>query len=74
MGGFLLVENTEDHQALYGPDRYAVFHYNSAEKTFQKAKGLITNPALSLRLKENVRDLFTSGKNAYKDRFLRMIK
>lgn len=70
----MIIGDTEDHQALYGPDGYAVSYYNLVEKMIQKAKGLITNPALPLRLKENVRDLITSGKNTYKDRFLRMIK
>jgi spore maturation protein CgeB len=74
MGACLLVENTEEHRALYGLEGYAVFYYNLVEEMIQKAKMLRSNPTLTLKLRENVRGLITSGKNTYKDRLLTMIK
>lgn len=68
MGGCLLVEKTEDHEELFGPEGSAVLYFTGIAEMIEKVRWLVDHEEERTRLAENSHALITSGANTYADR------
>jgi len=64
----LLVEWTEEHEQIYGPDEKCVAYFKSLESMITVVRRLIESPDCRNRLGLAVQEHITWGHNTYKDR------
>lgn len=65
MGACMLVEDTADHRALFGADGECVQYYRGSEDALSRARILLENPELRMRLSQAARDRVCSAPNTY---------
>ncbi|MDB6118711.1 MAG: hypothetical protein JWO08_2492 [Verrucomicrobiaceae bacterium] len=69
VGGCMLVEDTPDHRALFGPDGECVRYFTSIDQMDQQARNLLAAPEEQARLAASVQQrICTEGRNTYADR------
>ncbi|MFN7918893.1 MAG: glycosyltransferase [Bryobacteraceae bacterium] len=68
VGACMLVEDTDEHRELLGPDMAAVAYFRSLDEMVVRAAHLIGNYALRARLAAASKALVASGRHTYKDR------
>ena len=68
MGACLIVEGTEEHRQLFGPEEHAVLYYGSIKEILDKARYLRDHPAIGRRLAARARTAITNGKHSYAER------
>jgi spore maturation protein CgeB len=73
IGGCMLVEETEDHRALFGSDGDAVIFFRTPEEAATRAQALIADSAERARLSASVRMLITGGGHTYQHRLRSML-
>jgi spore maturation protein CgeB len=73
IGGCMLVEDTEDHRALFGSDGEAVVFFGTPDEAAKRAHALIADSAERARLSASVRTRITGGAHTYQDRLRSML-
>jgi spore maturation protein CgeB len=73
IGGCMLVEDTEDHRALFGADGEAVVFFRTPDEAAKRAHLLIANPAERARLSASVHTRIVGGRHTYGDRLKSML-
>jgi len=73
VGGCMLVEETEEHKAIFGSDGQAVRYFKTPEEAATRAKLLCADPTERTRLAISVRTLVTTGAHTYRDRLTSML-
>jgi len=74
IGACMLVENTAEHQELFGPDGQAVVYFDSIPEMVDKARWLLGNELERNRLREAAHRLVWGGGNTYRDRLLLILQ
>ncbi|HYE94766.1 MAG TPA: glycosyltransferase [Rubricoccaceae bacterium] len=74
IGACLLVEDTVEHRALYGPEGEAAVYFGSAYEMVQKARALLGATAERERLAAAVRERIRGGAHSYDDRLAVMLR
>ena len=69
----MLVEDTEDHRRLFGPDGAAVRYFRSREELVDRAGWLVSNVAERSRLAATAQALVVGGSHRYRDRLASML-
>jgi hypothetical protein len=72
VGACMLVEKTDDHSALFGPDGSNVTYFSTADEMVEKLKWLLGNAAERERLAARVHQLIARGHHTYRDRLAQM--
>jgi spore maturation protein CgeB len=73
MGACMLVEDTEDHRRLFGPDGEAVRYFRSRQELIDRAGWLVRNEAERSRLAATAQALVVGGSHRYRDRLTSML-
>jgi len=73
IGACMLVEDTEDHRALFGADGEAVRFFSTPEEAATRARLLVADPAERARLAASVRVRITGDAHTYGDRLRSML-
>jgi hypothetical protein len=73
IGACMLVEDTEEHRALFGPDGAAVVYFRSIPEMVAKARALVGDAAERGRLAEAARGVVVRGRHTYGDRLRCML-
>jgi spore maturation protein CgeB len=73
VGGFMLVEDTSEHRALFGDEGKHVLYFDTPEKAAAKAKWALANPTERRRMATQAHELIVHGKHTYRDRLLQMV-
>ena len=68
IGACMLVEKTEEHVELFGPEGRAVIYFESIPEMTEKAHWLLDRDAERNRLREAAHRLVCEGNHTYKDR------
>lgn len=71
--GVPLVEDTEDHRALFGEEGEAAFYFGSTAELVAKARALLQDVALRSRLAAAALARVRAGANTYGDRLATML-
>lgn len=73
MGGCLLVEDTDEHRAVFGSDDAAAVYFKSAADVVDCARALLTDAPRRRRLAAAARALIAGGHHTYHDRLRAML-
>ncbi len=73
MGACMLVEDTEDHRRLFGPDGEAVRYFRNREELVDRAGWLVGDEAERSRLAATAQALVIGGSHSYRDRLRSML-
>jgi spore maturation protein CgeB len=73
IGGCMLVEDTEEHRAIFGGDGDSVRYFRTPEQAAALARFLIDHPAERARLAASVRDRVSRHAHTYRDRLRTML-
>jgi len=73
MGACMLVEDTEDHRRLFGPDGEAVRYFRNREELVDRAGWLVGDEAERSRLAATAQALVIGGSHTYRDRLRSML-
>jgi spore maturation protein CgeB len=74
VGISMLVERTEDHVEIFGPEWKAAAYFSGASELVDKAQYLLRNDASREVLLRNAQQLITTGRNTYQDRLADMLR
>ncbi len=74
MGACMLVEDTEEHREIFGPDGRAVVYFQTQAHMIERLRRLLDEEEERLRLREASHTLITSGENTYRDRLEAIIR
>jgi len=73
IGGCMLVEDTEEHRVIFGPNDVCVRYFRGPEEAAREVFRLIGDEASRRRLKLAVREHIVVGKHTYFDRLQTML-
>lgn len=73
IGACMLVEDTEEHRDIFGPDGEAVVYFRSIPEMIDKSRWLLDRPAERQRLAAAAHARIIAGHNTYKDRLAAML-
>ena len=73
MGACCLMEQTQDHRKLFGPEAESVLYFSSSESLVEKCRLLCADETLRTRLRFKVRKKVELG-HSYRDRLLSMLR
>lgn len=73
MGGCMLVEDTEEHHDLFGPDGEAVAYFRTPDEGVDRARALLQDPDRRLLLSRRVRALIGDESHTYLARLRHMV-
>lgn len=73
MGGCMLMEDTDDHRAVFGTEGECVLYFGSPQAQVEKAKQLCADDALRAQLKQAAHERITRGGESYADRLRVML-
>jgi hypothetical protein len=68
IGAAMLVEKTDEHLELFGPDGRTVVYFETIPEMVERARALVADPAGRARLKQAAHRLIVEGGHAYRDR------
>jgi spore maturation protein CgeB len=74
IGGCMLVEDTDEHRAIFGTDGEAVVYFRTPNEAAARVKSLLANPVERTRLGASVHSRITSGAHTYRDRLATMLE
>jgi spore maturation protein CgeB len=74
IGAAMLVEKTDEHLELFGPDGRAVVYFETIPEMVERARALVAAPAERARLKQAAHRLVIEGGHAYRDRLASILK
>lgn len=72
-GGCLLVERTDEHLAIFGPEGHCVMYFSNSAELSAKCRAILADDSLQARLRAAVRTKIVDGSNAYADRLREMV-
>lgn len=72
-GAAMVVEDTPDHRALFGPEGDAVLYFGTPPEAAMKARALLSDEKLRLRLRTNAQRRIVLGRHTYRDRLQTML-
>jgi spore maturation protein CgeB len=73
MGGCMLVEDTDEHRAIFGENDEAVVYFDSVSEGVSGARALIADPDRRKRLARAAHALVANGRHTYTDRLRTMV-
>ena len=73
VGGCMLVEDTDEHRALFGGNDSAVRYFRSPDDLVASATALLADSELRQRLADRAQQLITQGRHTYQDRLSFML-
>ena len=73
MGGCMLVEDTDEHRAIFGENDDAVVYFRSVSEGVSGARALVADPARRKRLATAAHALVANGHHTYADRLRTMV-
>jgi hypothetical protein len=73
MGGCLLVEDTDEHRAMFGGDDTVAAYFTSADDVVDRARALLTDAPRRRRLAAAAHALIAGGHHTYRDRLRAML-
>lgn len=73
-GAAMVVEDTPDHRALFGPEGEAVVYFATPAEAAAKCRALLADEPLRLRLRTEARRRVVDGGNSYRDRLRLMLE
>jgi hypothetical protein len=73
IGACMLVEDTEEHREIFGPDAEAVVYFRSIPEMIDKARWLLDRPAERQRLAAAAHSRIVTGCHTYRDRLAAML-
>ena len=68
MGACMLVEDTEEHRELFGPEGEAVLYWNAISEMVDKVQWLLDSDEERTRMRAAVQKLINSSRHTYADR------
>jgi len=74
MDGCLLIEDTDEHRALFGEDDQAVVYFRSADEAARQAAALVNDADRRRRLAAASYRLITTGPHTYADRLSELLR
>ena len=74
LGGCLLVEWTEEHQCIFGPEGETVRYFRSPEDAAAICREMLNDSTERARLSAAVEARITGGRNTYRDRLDAMLR
>ena len=74
LGGCLLVEGTEEHEHIFGPEGNSVRYFRSPEDAAAICRKLLDDRIERARLSAAVKARITGGRNTYRDRLDAMLQ
>ena len=74
IGACMLVEDTDEHRAIFGPDGECVRYFADAGEAAARARALLGDPVERSRLASAVQRLIGSGGHTYGDRLQAMLR
>lgn len=74
IGGCMIVEDTPDHRAFFGPDGYAVCYFDRIDGLVRTAKRLVADPHKRVAMAVNLRKRMRERADTYKDRLVTIFK
>jgi len=73
IGACMLVEDTEEHREIFGPNGEAVVYFRSIPEMTDKARWLLDRPAERQRLAAAAHSRIVTGSHTYQDRLATML-
>jgi spore maturation protein CgeB len=73
MGACILVEDSDDHRDLFGPDGEAVVYFSTPEQGVAQLRQLLTDPDRRTAMAARARAAIARGHHAYADRLQAML-
>lgn len=73
IGGCMLVEDTAEHRALFGEDGAAVRYFRDTADLVERARELLDQPQLRVRLAQAAHERITRRGNTYRERLATML-
>jgi len=73
IGACMLVENTEEHREIFGPDEESVVYFRSIPEMIEKARWLLDRPAQRQKLAAAAQARIAAGCHTYRDRLAAML-
>ncbi len=74
LGGCMLVEDTDEHREIFGPDGEAVLYFRTPHEAGHRARALLRDASLCARLSRSVKARIRTGDHRYRDRLVAMIE
>jgi spore maturation protein CgeB len=74
IGACMLVEKTEEHVELFGPEGHAVIYFDNIPEMIEKTRWLLANEGERQRLKDAAHRLITGGNHTYRHRLLSILE
>jgi spore maturation protein CgeB len=74
IGGCMLVEDTDEHRAIFGSDGEAVRFFSTPQEAAARAKFLLADPSERTRLAAAVRARITGAPHTFRDRLITMLE
>jgi spore maturation protein CgeB len=74
LGACMLVEDTEEHRALFGEEGKAVLYFGTVQEMISKLRWLLSHPAERLVLSEASTALIATTQNTYGSRLVSMLE
>jgi spore maturation protein CgeB len=73
IGACMLIEDTEEHRAIFGEDGKAVIYFRDVNDMIEKLRWLLAHDDERQRLAQTAHHLITQGKHTYRDRLMTML-
>jgi spore maturation protein CgeB len=73
IGACMLVEDTDEHRAIFGEDGRAVVYFDTSERLIERLRWLLAHDAERCRLARAAHRLIVDGQNTYRDRLSAML-
>ena len=73
IGACMLVEDTEEHQEIFGEEGKAVAYFRDVNDMVEKLRWLLAHNDERQRLAQTAHRLITQGKHTYRDRLMTML-
>jgi len=73
IGACMLVEDTEEHREIFGPDGESVVYFRSIPEMIDKSRWLLDRPAERQRLAAAAHSRIHAGSHTYRDRLVAML-
>jgi spore maturation protein CgeB len=73
-GACMVVEDTQEHRELFGPDSEAVAYFESPQTLVLRMQELLANEGQRIEMKERSHQLMVAGGHRYEDRLEAMIR
>ena len=73
VGACMVVEDTMEHREIFGSDGMRVLYFKTPSQMVEQTKWLLERPHERTRLKQDVHQHITAGRNTYADRLTAML-